>query len=120
MGRAAGGGAGRSWGMGKFKKDAAGPELSGPGFVYGSGQTQEDQYNEYRHTDYDNHRRPRPSEAGVGDLKPANTMNSSKHAIILPGNPSRANGPRVTFASVPSYSRRPLPHEASDKVLPRR
>jgi hypothetical protein len=41
MGRAAGRGAGRSWGMGKFKKYTVEPELSGP--VCGARQTQEDQ-----------------------------------------------------------------------------
>ena len=30
-------------------------------------------------------------------------LSSSNHAIILPGGPARANGPRVTFASVLSY-----------------
>jgi hypothetical protein len=36
-------------------------------------------------------------------LKPAVTTKTSNHAIILPGDPARANGPRVTFASVLSY-----------------
>jgi hypothetical protein len=47
-------------------------------------------------------------------------LNSSNHAIILPGDPARANGPRVTFASVRWYPRRPLPLKASDSVRPRR
>jgi hypothetical protein len=39
----------------------------------------------------------------VGDLKPATPMSSSNHAIILPGAPASANGPRVTFVSVLLY-----------------
>jgi hypothetical protein len=33
----------------------------------------------------------------------SSVLNTSNHAIILPGGPARANGPRVTFASVLSY-----------------
>jgi len=62
-------GSGRSWGMGKFKKDVVEPELSGPGFAYGTDQTQEDQNSEYRDAGYDNHRRPRPSVAGSTRLR---------------------------------------------------
>jgi hypothetical protein len=46
-------------------------------------------------------------------------LNSSNHAIILPGDPARANGPRVTFASVRWYPRWPRPLEASDSIRPR-
>jgi hypothetical protein len=56
MGRAAGGGAGRSWGMGKFKIDTEKPKLSGPGFVRGTRQTQEDQQSKHRDADCSNHR----------------------------------------------------------------
>ncbi len=54
MGRAAGGGTGRSWGMGKFKIDAIELWLSHP--IRGAGQTQENQESEYRDADYGNHR----------------------------------------------------------------
>jgi hypothetical protein len=58
MGRAAGGGAGRSWGVGKFKKKVVvEPEL--PGLVRWADQTQENQHSEHRDAGYDNHRRPR-------------------------------------------------------------
>jgi hypothetical protein len=40
-GRAARGGSGRSWGMGKFKKNSVDAELSGP--IRGTGEAQEDQ-----------------------------------------------------------------------------
>jgi hypothetical protein len=50
--------------MGKLKKDAVEPKLSGPGFACGTDQTQEEQHSEYRDAGYDNHRRPRPSVAG--------------------------------------------------------
>ena len=58
------GGAGRSWGMGKIKKDVVELELSRPGFASRADQTQEDQYSEYRDANHDNHRHPRPSGAG--------------------------------------------------------
>jgi hypothetical protein len=51
------GGAGRSWGVGKFKKDAVEEELSG--LVRGTDQAQEDQHGEHRDAGYDNPRRPR-------------------------------------------------------------
>ena len=39
----------------------------------------------------------------AGDWKPAIPPHSSNHAPILPASSARANGPRVTFASVLSY-----------------
>ena len=57
MGRAAGRGAGRSWGMGKIKKGAVETELLDP--IRGTRQTQEDQYGKHRDADCGNHRRPR-------------------------------------------------------------
>ncbi len=54
MGRAAGGGAGRAWGMGKVKKTVREPKLPDP--IRRSGQTQENQESEHRDTDYGNHR----------------------------------------------------------------
>jgi len=62
MGRAAGGEAGRSWGMGKIEKDAVEPKLSEP--VRRTDQTQKDQHSEHRDADYGNHRRPRSWGAG--------------------------------------------------------
>ena len=62
MGRAAGGVAGRSWGMGKVKKGAVVPELPGP--VPRTGQAQEDQNSQYRDANHGNHRRTRSSGAG--------------------------------------------------------
>ena len=54
MGKAAGGGTGRSWGMGKFKKIAVDPELSEP--VRRTCHTQEEQQSKHRDANYSNHR----------------------------------------------------------------
>ena len=54
MGRAAGGGTGRSWGMGKFKIDTAQSWLSHP--IRGASHTQENQQGEHRDTEHGNHR----------------------------------------------------------------
>ena len=62
MGRAAAGGDGRSWGVGKLKKIFVEAEL--PGLVRWTGQTQEDQNSENRDTGYGHHRAPRPSGTG--------------------------------------------------------
>jgi hypothetical protein len=62
MGRAAGRGAGRSWGMGKLKNVVVEPELSDP--ARGTRQTQEDQQSKHRDADCGNHRGPRSSGAG--------------------------------------------------------
>ena len=79
MGRAAAGGDGRSWGMGKFKKSRTVSTVMQAMAITGV------------------------IVCGLY-LKPANLMISSNHAIILPFDPAGGNGTRVTFASVLLYS----------------
>ena len=112
-------GSGRSWGMGKFKMDAVEPKLSGPGLACGTDQTQEDQQQRIPRCRL----RQSSGSSAVGRglyLKPAMTPNSFNHAIILPASPARANGPRVTFASVLSYGSSSSTHRGPEYFRGRR
>jgi hypothetical protein len=77
-GRAAAGGNGRSWGMGKFEKNVVKIALPDP--IRRTGQTQENQHCKHRNTDGRNHGRPRSSPAGL---------------IFMPGASSESRSPRV-------------------------
>jgi hypothetical protein len=103
MGRAAGGGTGRSWGMGKFMKIAVEPWLPHP--IRGAGRTQENQESEYRDADYGDRRvlgsehfqprdhsacRPRPRKWAkgyirIGTLVPCCRSSHSEVGNILEG-----------------------------------
>jgi hypothetical protein len=64
MGRAAGGGPAAHGAWANSNKDAIAPQLSGPRFVHGADQAQENQHNQHRDTGCGNHRRPRSRAAG--------------------------------------------------------
>ena len=94
MGRAAGGGTGRSWGMGKFKIDVArvGYRTRSAGPV------------KLKKTSKANTEMQTTviiASSVLGYL--ARNSVALNHAIILPADTVRANGPRVTFVSVLSY-----------------